>query len=587
MSFQDHQYQKPKSASKILVPAGQTLKKKIFKTTKLISEVVGATLGPNGRTILIERAEPGLAPGQTKDGVSVIRSFTMEDPVEQVILEVFRDMAVRTVTEAGDGTTTSVILGGAILEKLNQYLEKNPKVSAQYAARELNKYCSDTILPYINKSALKVKLDNYDNVLLKVAKVSTNGDSDLSEAVLEAFRLVGDSGHIHLVEEPGADGLEVSKTEGYAFDSGFEKSLGMFSNEFINDHDSNRIVMDNPHILLIDGKVLDLNPIIPFLSMLETEYQKGTISANIVIMAHGFSKETVANLAKFSKMANAIRVLPCITPADMLVNSQYEFLRDIAAFTGGTVFNSLNRPIHSASLQDLGKPAASFECQRYRSVVHGAGNEQTLLVRVKELKAQAKQPSATRLAVSILEERAGRLSGGIAKLTIRSVSEARGHETKDRADDAICGLRGALKSGVLPGGCRILLNLSLMAETSGSELVKQVLSPALREPLYRLLTNSGYSTTEISGIVSRLIESPDSVYDIVTETFGSPLELGVLDSAPAVLEAIRASVSVATLLSTLGGVVAFGRDKLLEASDAAAYYNTKRDLDAVEEEEME
>lgn len=578
MSFLDHQYRKPKSAPKIVLPANDILKQKITEIVNKVSSLVGSTLGPNGSTVLIERADPGLPPLMTKDGVTVIKEVTESDDVKQAILETYRSAAISTVENAGDGTTSCVILAGSILDKLNKYLSKNKKISPQYAARELQLYLNSEIIPYIEKSSLKIDYKNAEELLFKVAKVSTNGDEDLTKMIMEAYSLVGDSGHITVVEESGMPGFDILKTDGYPFEKGFEQSLGMFCNEFINDNDGNKIVLENPHYLLIDGKVLELNPLVPFLSLVEQEFQKGLVSPNIVIMAHGFSKEVIAKLAQWWKVEGALKILPCATPADMLVNSQYDFLKDMAAFTGGKIFNPLTNPLHNAVIQDLGKPSVSFESQRYKSVVHGTGNERTVLIRVNELKAQAKQPSATPLAKSILEERAGRLSGGIAKLVIRGVSEAHTRETRDRAEDAICAIRGAVKSGVLPGGCRILLNLSLMAETHSSELIREVIASSLREPLFKLLINCGLSASEIAEIVEHLVNNPGQVYDAAKSVFGSPLELDLLDSTPAVKEAIRSAVSISSLLSTLGGVIVFARDNALETNEALAFHSKMKEL---------
>ena len=578
MSFLEHDYKKAKTAPKVILPLNKELKNTIRRTVKKITDIVSVTLGPGGRPVICERPEPGLPAIVTKDGVTVIRHLAYTDPVEQVVLESFRDSAIRTVENAGDGTTTATILANAILKNMEKYLSANPKISPQIALRTINKYFENECLTYIQNSSLKVKAENSSDLLFKVAKLSTNGDQDLAKVVIDSFNLVGDSGHITISEEPGPSSLTVSKTDGYPFDKGFEQSLGIFSNEFINDLNNNRVYLENPHIVLINGKVLDLPSIYPLLQEIENGYHKKEISPNVIIMAHGFSKTVISQFAQFFKLEGALRVLPCITPIDMLPDSQYEFLMDIAAFTGGVIFNSVTNPVHLGKVADLGQEAVAFEMNRHRSIIHGLGKEETIIKRARVLKSQ--MVGATKLAKNILEERVGRLTGGIAKILIRGVSDASNREIKDRAEDAICAIRGALKHGVLPGGGKILLNLSMMADDSDIAIIKEVLGPSLREPILKLLSNCGMNDLEIEEVVLALVQNKNDVYDAMQGRYGNPIELGILDSSPAVSESLRSAVGIATLLATLGGVVVFDRDDAYDNSLSLQHNATQNDLDA-------
>lgn len=587
MGYQDHDYRKPKNAPKKILPYGDELEKKVMETIDTVASLVGSTLGPHGRTVLIERPEPGLPPFQTKDGVTVARSLGFEDPVKQVVLEAFRDAAVKTVESAGDGTSSATVLAQAILKNMSKYLKANKNISPQLAVREMNSFFDQVCVPYISSQATKVNAENYNQLLLTVAKVSTNGDQKLSEYVLQAFNMVGDGGHITLAEESGSYGFEILKTQGYPFQKGYEESCAMFSNEFINDQNNGRIFLEKAKLILIDGNVLDMSGLGRFFELVQQEYQKNpTITPNYIVMAHGFNKQVLARLAKIQK--SAFKIIPCLTPMDALPNSRHDFLRDMAALTGGRIFNSIDYPVSGGVPQDLGQPVVAFEMQRFRSVIHGMGNEKTIIERVNQLTNRKNSAATSRFEKSILEERIGRLTGGIAKLVVRDISDSQIRETKDRAEDAICAIRGAAKHGVLPGGGRILLDLSLMAADSGSEVVKQVLAPSFSAPILRILENAGLADYERKDILENLVKNQQLVYNAATGQLGDAMQLQLLDSVPAVLEATRAALSISSLLGTLGGVCVYARDNEADISMAEREAELRREMqEHLEETELE
>ncbi len=550
---------KPKSAAKINIPNGPYLEQIISQTIELITKIVGSTLGPNGRPVLIERYDQGLGPVLTKDGVTVAKSLAFADGVKQTILESFREVAISTVNNAGDGTTTATVLANEIYKNLSKFLKKNNQVSPQQAVREIYSFLDSVCVPYIQKKAVKVNNDNHKDLLLTVAKVSTNGDDELSRNVLAAFSMVGDEGHITIAEESGERGYEISKVNGLAIHKGWEESIGRFANSFINDEPNSSIVLEKPGFILVDGNVLDLNGFGRFFQIIEQEYLANKdIPVNYVIFAHQFNANVLAQLAKIQEKSN-IKIVPCLTPLDAIANSRLDFLKDVAAFSGGKIFNVISYPVGQGIPSDIGVGAVSFEMNRFKSVIHGAGKEETVIQRVHQLQVRRDSPATSRFEKNILNERIGRLTGGIAKLTVRGPSESQVREAKDRAEDAICAIRGASKQGVLPGGGRILLDLSLLAAGSDSPVVKEVISPSLTKPLLVLLENCGLSGPEMAGVFQDLIEGENLVYNAMSRKFGNPFELQLLDSVPAVLEALRAAVGIASVLGTLGGVVAFAR----------------------------
>lgn len=574
MGHLDHEYRKVKTSPKINLSEDDGLTQKIFNTIQHINKIVGTTLGPHGRPIIIEKLEPGLPPYMTKDGVTVIKSMAYDDPVQQIVLEVLRDSAIKTVELAGDGTSTSTVLSYGLVREMFRFLNDNRTYSSQMVMREIQDFTKNVLLPAVAEKAVKITPENQDTLLRAVATISSNGDKQLANAVLDCFELAGDAGHITIAEEYGS-GFEVSKIKGFPMGTGWENSLNIFYNEFVKEENNGKINLENVRFVLIDGKIQDIGAISNLIGMLEQEAIKAQTTAHYVLMAKGYSREFLQSLAKiWNFQGGMIKILPLVIPIDGYPNCQHEFLVDLGAFTGSKVFNSLTVPASKAVPSDLGDVTPLFECSQYKSVVLGSGNAELILNRAKDLKGRIEHNS--KLMTSILQERIGKLTGGIAKLVVKSLSETGLRETKDRAEDAICAVKGALKSGVLPGGGRILLNLSMLVEQQGSKVVKEVLGTSLREPFLRMLRNSGLSAERINEISYHLINNPEIVYEIISGEFGDPFELGLFDSAPAVSESLKAAVEISTNLGTAGGMICFPRNNQMDMADGkekAELYN--------------
>lgn len=585
MSYLDLEHKKVKTASKIMLPSSDKLNKKILNTISTITKLVGATLGPNGRPVIMERAEPGLMPFLSKDGVTVARSLAFSDPIQQAILEIYRDIAIKTVEFAGDGTTTATILGSAIYENIKKFLLANKKLSPQVCIRQIAEFFDKQCLPYINSKSAKINLNNKNDLLFKVANISSNGDVELSKTILSAFEQVGDEGHITISELCGPKGFAVEKIDGLPIAKGYEESLGRFSNEFVNDNSQNRVYLENPYIILYDGKLHDLGLLNNFIELFAQDFiQKKAISANFVIFAHEFSKELVAKLAEIFKNTGPLNIVCCLTPNDIIANARTEFLKDVAAFTGGKIFNPLTDSLVNCVLTDLGMPVKAFEMQRFRSCIMGQGNQDSVIARVEELKERLAN-SVSKTDAYDLNLRIGKISGGIAKLIIKDIADSQIRETKDRAEDAICAIRGAIKSGVLPGGCRILIDLAVLAAKSEHAVVRDVLQRAFLEPHLWLLKNCGLNVDEIKVIVERLLDDSNIVYDALNEVYGNAIDLGLLDSQPAVTGAIQSAIAIATVLGSNGGIVVFGRDDELERKEALEYANEMDRISVAEAED--
>lgn len=565
-------HRKAKTAPKIFEVDSKVLKNKVLRTMGRVAQAVGKTMGPGGRNILIESDYPGIPNKNTKDGVTVFKALGAIDAYEHLIIEQARDVAQRTASEAGDGTTTATVLAYAIIENLFKFCEENRKYSPQRAARRIQKYTRDVLLPYIRSRSIKIDEDN-KHLLKMVAKISANGDEDMADAVIKAFEEIGfgDASHVTIRELSGPQGYKVERIDGFPIPVGYEDSIGKFHSAFINDQANQRVYMEKPLFILFDGHVADLISFSNLLDSIGSKYVSGDGDfKNIVICAHGFSENVLTTLTLNWANPNTINVLPLITPMSQFINSQLHFLHDLAAFTGAKVFG-IKDQISQATLENLGAGMESIESYRFRSTVIGDSDPLNIEVRAEDLRKM--KANAESAAESMwLEERLGKITNGIAKLTIYGGSNGELKEAHDRCEDAVCAVRSAITHGALPGGCRIAIDMAvkIAEELEQGDPAREVLMPSLISLPNRLLDNAGYPAEEIQDILSQLMANPTHGYDIENEKMGPPEELGLFDATKAVEQSLSNAVSIASVLGTMGGMICHPRDGEFERSEARA-----------------
>jgi chaperonin GroEL len=584
------QYQKVKSVSKEMKPRGQKLTDVVLKTMAIISDMVGATLGPGGMPVLIERQEHNLPAMVTKDGVTVFRNLGFNDATAHVVMETARDAAIRTASEAGDGTTTATVLANAIVMAAHKYVNDNPKISPQKVVRRLMAVFKENIEPLIKKLSVTADISTEEGrqMLWNVAKISANGDKELANAVMQCFDVVGDDGNVTITEISGPSGFEVERIEGYPIPLGYEDSCAKFAPKFINDPALQRTVLENPVFVVFHGRITEIQSVVMIMEKIGAAWQTNEgFRHNVVLVATGFSESVLAQLAINFAEATSINVFPLLAPLSPVPNGQLGILEDICAVTGSKLFDPLNNPLDRAELEELGVKAKVFEANRFRSVIIGDADDADSMLLIEEQVAKLqsqKTQAASELDAAFFDERIGKLTGGIAKLKVIGASNGELRERRDRAEDAVCAVRGAIKHGCVPGGGWTLLKVAYELAALKDDIVSKVLEPALEEPLRRILVNSGHDSNEINNIVDAVYGSmvkgvDPKVFDAYENEFVNPWTAGVLDSTPAVLEAVRNSLSIATLLGTLGGTIAFRRDSELERIEAKETNSFLRDAD--------
>lgn len=587
-------YQKVKSVAKQILPKSPKLSEKVLSTMKTVADIVGATLGPGGSAVLIERDEYGLPNIITKDGVTVFRNLGFVDPIAHCIMESARDAAVRTANEAGDGTTTATVLAYAIVKAAEDFCKANPHISSQKVVRRMEEFFRSTIEPTVKgwSKTADFTTDEGLALLRLVAKVSANGDDALADAVMQCYGLVGDDGNVTITEVSGANGYEVEKIDGFPVAMGYEDTAAKYYQKFLNDQANSRCYLEKPVFVLYHGAITEIQTVVFLMEAIGLAWQSKDHAHNVVLVATSFSESVIAQLAQNFGERTTINVFPLLAPRSALLTGQFDFLQDLAAVSGASIFDPMNKPLpssHDAALEileerKLGFGVTAFECGRFRSTVFGHSDDTLLEFRVDMLKRQADN-AGSELEKSLIQERIGKITGGIAKLKVLAESSGASREKRDRAEDAVLAVRGAIKHGVLPGGGWALLRLCSIAEASEDAIISNVLGNALTRPVEMLLENCGMNHEEVWDVITKLTSSP-LVYDALNGKFEDQDSTTVLDSTPAVLEATRNSISIAGLLGTLGGAVVQFRDLELErreSSDTQSFLRQAGEINPADE----
>lgn len=572
---------KIKTPAKMFTSNTEMLERVVVSTINKIDEIVGSSLGPGGRNVIIESDLAGIGNKNTKDGVSIFKSLGSQNAYEHLIIEQTRDVAIRTVNEAGDGTTTATIIASALIKNLFKFCNENRKMSPQKVTRRIQKILRDILIPFIKKTSIKITNKNKE-LLRKVATVSTNGDTEMANTVIDAFETVGygSSSHVTIQELSGPSGYGVELIEGFPINKGYEESIGKFHAAFINDQGNQRCILEKPLFILFDGKITDIVQVNEVFTKIGEEYISGNSDfSNVVVVAHGFSDQVLTNLSFNFSNPNTINIVPLTTPISQIVNSQLNFLMDVSAFTGAKIFDMTN-PLSEAMPEDFGSNMEKIEIYRFRTTIVGDSEPMNIELRADDIRQQIEQ-SESKIEKILLEERLGKLTNGIAKLKIFGASTGELKEKADRAEDAVCAVRAAITDGCLPGGCRVLINLSLELEKLDDKdgIVENVLIPSLYAPFYRLLNNAGYNDDEIQEILIKMMQNKDQVYDVENGIMGNPKKLGIFDATLAVEQALNNAVSISSVMGTLGGIVCQPRDNQLELQDARDEMGFQRTLD--------
>lgn len=546
-----------KSKAKRITVKKDEVRKIIHQTIDDMATIVGATLGPGGNPVLIER--DGLSPLITKDGVTVAKSLGVENAEANIIIDAAKEICLKTAKEAGDGTTTAIVLANAITKHGLSFLNNNPKYNPQRMSNELNELYSQIIVPYLKDSANAVK---GREELVNVAKISANGDQRIAEAAVDAVIAAGEDGHV-LIEEAQGDQLRVETMDGFIVTSGL-RDIGAVGRAFINDRANQQVKMDRGLIFLYDGTLNDLK--VPS-AIQQTIENSDYYGLPIMVFAHGFADVVIEAFGKTTK--GGYTVVPVKTPMSGAANSRSSFLLDMSAYSGATVYDPAS--VDKFYEEDGTTGFGAFDNAKvgmYESVVSAIPDSDKIDARITELK-HLMQTSPSDFDKMHIKAAIGKLTGGISTIWVGGGSELEAREKRDRVEDAVEAVKSAIAEGIVPGGCAIQLKLSsIIANHPYRKDSWNIMAAALREPFKLLLNNCGENPEDIWPELQNSFNSSNSVprrvFDANTHSIVDAMEAGIIEPAKVCRVTIGNALSVASLLITLGGIVVVPRDSNLE-----------------------
>src|SRR5215212_909794 len=508
---------------------------KMLRGVDILANAVKVTLGPKGRNVVLDKSFG--APRITKDGVTVAKEIELSDKFENMGAQMVREVATKSSTIAGDGTTTATVLAASIVR------EGAKSVAAGMNPMDLKRgidLATAAVVKDIEGRAKKVKSSEE---IAQVGTISANGDTAIGEMIAKAMKKVGNEGVI-TVEEAKTAETELDVVEGMQFDRGY------LSPYFITNAEKMIVELEDPYILIHEKKLSSLQALLP---ILEAVVQTGK---PLLIIAEDIEGEALATLV-VNKLRGGLKVAAVKAPG--FGDRRKAMLEDIAVLTAGqTISDDLGIKLENVTLQMLGRAKRVRIEKENTTIIDGAGKRSDIEARVAQIKAQIEETTSD-YDREKLQERLAKLAGGVAIIRVGGSTEVEVKEKKDRVEDALHATRAAVEEGIVPGGGVALLRATKMladikAENSDVQAGINIVLKALEAPIRQIAQNSG---VEGSIVVGRITDNKSQTFgfNAQTEEYVDMLAAGIVDPAKVVRAALQGAASVAGLLVTTEAMI--------------------------------
>jgi chaperonin GroEL len=511
----------------------ENARRRVGKGLDTLANAVKVTLGPRGRNVLVDR--PWGAPLVTKDGVSVAKEIDVHAKVENMGVQVVKEVAEKTSDVAGDGTTTATVLAQAI------YNEGLRLVSAGHSPIELKRGIDAAVEAVVGEVKAIAKPVKDKAEIAHVGTISANGERAIGDMLAEAMEKVGREGVIQIEENQSMETV-LNVVEGMQFDRGY------LSPYFITDTEKLRVVLEDVLVLVHEKKISAMRDLLP---LLEQVAQQGK---PLLIIAEDVEGEALATL-----VVNKLRgTLPCVAvKAPGFGDRRKEMLKDLAIVTGGkAIMEALGIKLEEVPIEDLGHAKKVVVDADNCTIVDGAGDKALIKARLKEIEKEISETNSD-WDKDKLRERMAKIAGGVAVIKVGAASDAESREKKARVEDALHATRAAVQEGIVPGGGVALIRaqkaLDKVKFSDERQYGVNIIRRAIEEPLRQIARNAGFDS---SVVVDRVRAGEGNFgFNAATETYEDLVTAGVIDPAKVVRVALQNAASVAGLMLTTECVV--------------------------------
>tara|TARA_R110002033_G_scaffold46615_2_gene91377 strand:- start:547 stop:2211 length:1665 start_codon:yes stop_codon:yes gene_type:complete len=519
--------------SKKQIEFGANARKKIVKGIDTLADAVVSTLGPNGRNVVYTDSYNNVY--STKDGVTVAKQIEeLEDPIENLGVNMVKQAAIKTSDNAGDGTTTSTLLARELVKKGISRL--NDGANAVEIKRGIDS-AVDIVLKDLSKLSESITSEDQLN---QIATISANNDPEVGKLISRAIEKVGKEGVVHIEESKTGD-TYLETVEGIQFDRGYKSPY------FVVDNNTMSTVLKDAYILIVNQRLTAVKELLPILESVSQSNKA------LLIIAEDIDGEALAALI-VNKMRGTLKV--CAVKAPDFGDRRKLVLEDIATLTGGQVVDKdKGMKLDKFNSNWFGEARTITVTKDQTTIIDGGGNEDDIVARAEALSKQIEE-SETPFEMEKLQERLANFSGGVAIVHVGGNTETEMKEKKDRVDDALHATKAALADGIVPGGgIALLQSREAICEKMPKDVSEDtkfgynLVYNACGKPFEQILINAGYTSTESQMIAQYKLKEEDkglwTGYNIKTEEVVDMKEAGIIDPHKVTRQALSNASSIA------------------------------------------